>query len=126
MCNCGCQNKVVEKAPFRVDHVGSFLRPKELVEAREKFAKGELTREQLTAVEDKCIKEIVKKQYEAGLRGITDGEFRRAYWHLDFFWGLNGIEHTQNERGYQFKGVEIKPDTATLVAKIDGKNHPFL
>ena len=60
-----------QQAPFRVDHVGSFLRPKELVEAREKFANGEITREELTAVEDKTIQEIVKKQIAAGLQGVT-------------------------------------------------------
>ena len=98
MCQ-NCQNKLVGKAPFRVDHVGSFLRPKELVEAREKFAKGE---------------------------GVTDGEFRRAYWHLDFFWGLNGIEHVQGEKGYAFKGIETKPDTAKVSGKISGEKHPFV
>ena len=93
-------------APFRVDHVGSFLRPKDLVEARAKFANGEITREELTAVEDKEIRELVKKQIAAGLKGVTDGEFRRAYWHLDFFWGFNGVEHTVGEHGYKFNGIE--------------------
>ena len=125
MCQ-NCQNKVVGKAPFRVDHVGSFLRPKELVEAREKFAKGELSKEELTKVEDKLIAELVEKQIAAGLKGVTDGEFRRAYWHLDFFWGLNGIEHVQGEKGYAFKGIETKPDTAKVSGKISGENHPFV
>ena len=125
MCQ-NCQNKVVEKAPFRVDHVGSYLRPNELVEAREKFAKGELSKEELTKVEDKLIAELVEKQIAAGLKGVTDGEFRRAYWHLDFFWGLNGIEHVQGEKGYAFKGIETKPDTAKVSGKISGENHPFV
>ena len=125
MCQ-NCQNKVVEKAPFRVDHVGSYLRPKELVEAREKFAKGELSKEELTKIEDKLIAELVEKQIAAGLKGVTDGEFRRAYWHLDFFWGLNGIEHVQGEKGYAFKGIETKPDTAKVSGKISGENHPFV
>ncbi len=125
MCQ-NCQNKVVGKAPFRVDHVGSYLRPKELVEAREKFAKGELSKEELTKVEDKLIAELVEKQISAGLKGVTDGEFRRAYWHLDFFWGLNGIEHVQGEKGYAFKGIETKPDTAKVSGKISGENHPFV
>ena len=125
MCQ-NCQNKVVEKAPVRVDHVGSYLRPKELVEAREKFAKGELSKEELTKVEDKLIAELVEKQIAAGLKGVTDGEFRRAYWHLDFFWGLNGIEHVQGEKGYAFKGIETKPDTAKVSGKISGENHPFV
>lgn len=115
-----------QQAPFRVDHVGSFLRPKELVEAREKFANGKITREELTAVEDKTIQEIVKKQIAAGLQGVTDGEFRRAYWHLDFFWGFNGVEHVVGERGYLFHGIETKADTAVLKAPINGKNHPFV
>ena len=125
MCQ-NCQNKVVGKAPFRVDHVGSYLRPKELVEAREKFAKGELSKEELTKVEDKLIAELVEKQIAAGLKGVTDGEFRRAYWHLDFFWGLNGIEHVQGKKGYAFKGIETKPDTAKVSGKISGENHPFV
>ena len=125
MCQ-NCQNKVVGKAPFRVDHVGSYLRPKELVEAREKFAKGELSKEELTKVEDKLIAELIEKQIAAGLKGVTDGEFRRAYWHLDFFWGLNGIEHVQGEKGYAFKGIETKPDTAKVSGKISGENHPFV
>ena len=125
MCQ-NCKNKVVGKAPFRVDHVGSYLRPKELVEAREKFAKGELSKEELTKVEDKLIAELVEKQIAAGLKGVTDGEFRRAYWHLDFFWGLNGIEHVQGEKGYAFKGIETKPDTAKVSGKISGENHPFV
>ena len=125
MCQ-NCQNKVVGKAPFRVDHVGSYLRPKELVEAREKFSKGELSKEELTKVEDKLIAELVEKQISAGLKGVTDGEFRRAYWHLDFFWGLNGIEHVQGEKGYAFKGIETKPDTAKVSGKISGENHPFV
>ncbi len=101
MCK-NCQNKLVGKAPYRVDHVGSFLRPKELVEARAKFVAGEITKEELTKVEDKAIAELVEKQIANGLKGVTDGEFRRAYWHLDFFWGLNGVEHTQAKVGYQF------------------------
>ncbi|MGX7112599.1 5-methyltetrahydropteroyltriglutamate--homocysteine S-methyltransferase [Gemella cuniculi] len=125
MCQ-NCQSKVVGTAPFRVDHVGSFLRPKELVEAREKFSKGEITQEELTKVEDKAIAELVAKQIASGLKGVTDGEFRRAYWHLDFFWGLNGVEHIRGEKGYAFKGIETKPDTVALTSKISGKNHPFV
>lgn len=120
-CQCNKNN-----APFRVDHVGSYLRPKELIEAREKFNNGDITREELTSVEDKLIKELVSKQKEIGLKGITDGEFRRAYWHLDFFWGLNGVEHTQAKTGYQFHDETTKPDSASLSGKITGENHPFV
>ena len=70
--------------PFRADHVGSFLRPKYLLEAREQKAKGEITSEQLRKVEDKAITEIVKFQEDVGLQSITDGEFRRTYFHIDF------------------------------------------
>ena len=125
MCQ-NCQNNQVGNAPYRVDHVGSFLRPKELVEAREKFAKGELSKEELTKVEDKVIAELVEKQIANGLKGVTDGEFRRAYWHLDFFWGLNGVEHTQAKIGYQFHDETTKPDSADVVGKITGENHPFV
>lgn len=114
------------KAPFRADHVGSYLRPQELVEARTKFAAGEISKEQLKEVEDKTITELIAKQKEAGLKGVTDGEFRRAYWHLDFFWGLNGVEHTQASIGYQFHDEITKPDSASLSGKITGDNHPFI
>ena len=106
MCQ-GCQNKVVKNVAYRVDHVGSFLRPKELVEAREKFSKGELSQEELTKVEDKVIAELVEKQIENGLKGVTDGEFRRAYWPLDFFWGLNGVEHVQGEKVTHSKVLKL-------------------
>ncbi|MBR7927122.1 5-methyltetrahydropteroyltriglutamate--homocysteine S-methyltransferase [Aerococcaceae bacterium zg-ZUI334] len=122
--NCQCHNH--STAPFRVDHVGSFLRPERLVKAREAFNKGELTREALREVEDELIKELVDKQIEVGLKGITDGEFRRAYWHLDFFWGLNGVEHTQAKIGYQFHDETTKADSCDVFGKITGENHPFV
>jgi len=78
--------------PFRADHVGSFLRPKYLLDAREQRAKGEITAEQLRAVEDKAITEIVKFQQDVGLQSITDGEFRRTYFHIDFLEQLGGVK----------------------------------
>lgn len=78
--------------PFRADHVGSFLRPKALLDAREKQQKGEITRAQLRAVEDAAIRDIVKFQEGMGLQGITDGEFRRTYFHIDFLEQLDGVE----------------------------------
>ena len=78
--------------PFRADHVGSFLRPRELLDARDKVAKGQLTREQLRAVEDRAIAEVVKAQENAGLQGITDGEFRRTYFHIDFLEQIGGVK----------------------------------
>ncbi len=78
--------------PFRADHVGSFLRPGYLLQARERKAKGEITAEQLREVEDKAISEIVKFQADVGLQSITDGEFRRTYFHLDFLEQLGGVK----------------------------------
>ena len=78
--------------PFRADHVGSFLRPKFLLDAREQKAKGEISAEQLRAVEDKAIAEIVKFQEDVGLQSITDGEFRRTYFHIDFLDQLGGVK----------------------------------
>ena len=78
------------KPPFRADHVGSLLRPAALKEAREKHAKGEIDAAALKAVEDREIERVIKKQEEVGLKAITDGEFRRSWWHLDFLWGLDG------------------------------------
>ena len=82
-------------APFHFDIVGSFLRPAELKEARQAFTDGKISREDLTAVEDRLITDLIKKQKAAGLPVITDGEFRRAYWHLDFMWGFNGVKEIE-------------------------------
>ena len=86
-------------APYRVDHVGSFLRPATLVQAREDFAAGKISQADLTKVEDQAIRDLVEKEIAAGLKSVTDGEFRRAYWHLDFFWGFGGIDHVQAAQG---------------------------
>ena len=80
------------RPPFRADHVGSFLRPERLREAREKFAAGGLAAEDLHAIEDECIREVVRAQENVGLKGITDGEFRRTYFHVDFLERLEGVE----------------------------------
>lgn len=113
-------------APFRFDIVGSFLRPEKLKEARQKFERNEITKEELTLVEDKYIKELIAKQKESGLQVITDGEFRRSWWHLDFMWGLNGVKKVQADKGYQFKTEETRAESAALTGKISGDNHPFV
>ncbi|KXT78427.1 5-methyltetrahydropteroyltriglutamate--homocysteine S-methyltransferase [Streptococcus sp. DD13] len=113
-------------APHRVDHVGSFLRPQELIQAREEFNAGKIDQAALTEVEDQAIRDLVKKEIQAGLKSVTDGEFRRAYWHLDFFWGFGGIDHVQAEVGYQFHDETTKADSALIVAPITGENHPFV
>lgn len=113
-------------SPFRYDIVGSFLRPQELKVARAKFAKGEISQADLTAVEDKCIIDLIKKEEAAGLKAVTDGEFRRSYWHLDFFWGLQGVKHVNLKHGYFFHAEETRNDSAQVEGKITGENHPFV
>ena len=114
------------KPPFRADVVGSYLRPDYLTEARAKFARGEINQQALTKIENKAITDLVHKQKAAGLHVITDGEFRRSWWHLDFMWGLNGVEKALLKEGYKFQGIESRPETARLTGKISGENHPFI
>ena len=87
------------QAPFRYDVVGSFLRPEYLKDARAKFAEGKITEEQLKETEDKAIKELVEKEKEVGLQAVTDGEFRRRYWHLDFLADLEVYPYLSFEQG---------------------------
>lgn len=112
--------------PFRYDVVGSFLRPAKLKEARADFEQGKITADELKAVEDKAIIDLVEKQKKAGLKVITDGEFRRATWHLDFMWGFNGVEHKKTEKGVQFHGEPALIDDTWLSDKITVDNHPFV
>lgn len=112
--------------PFRADVVGSYLRPDYLHAARAQYARGEIDHDELKRVEDKAISELVAKQKAAGLQVITDGEFRRSWWHLDFMWGLNGVEKAALSHGYNFAGTETRPETARLTGKISGENHLFI
>lgn len=114
------------ETPFRFDNVGSFLRPDTLKNARKAFAKGDISREKLQSVEDETIKDLIGKQKEIGLKAITDGEFRRSWWHLDFMWGLEGVEKVDIDKGYQFKDEETRAESARLTGKISGGNHPFI
>ena len=113
-------------APFRADIVGSYLRPEELKEARAKLAKKEITANELKVVEDRLITELIQKQKAHGLKVITDGEFRRSYWHLDFMWGFNGVELIELEHGYFFHDEETTKGSIRLTGKISGDNHPFV
>jgi 5-methyltetrahydropteroyltriglutamate--homocysteine methyltransferase len=88
--------------PFRADHVGSLLRPPELRQARDDFAAGKITAEQLRSVEDAAITEVVRAQEEAGLQSATDGEFRRASWHMDFIYQLGGVSQADQRMHVQF------------------------
>lgn len=113
-------------APFRADFVGSFLRPAELKEARAKFERGNISVAELKHVEDRLITDLIKKEKVHGLKDITDGEFRRAYWHLDFMWGLEGVEHIELQHGYQFHGEETTKGSTRVVGKLGGHSHPFV
>jgi 5-methyltetrahydropteroyltriglutamate--homocysteine methyltransferase len=115
-----------EITPFRYDVVGSYLRPKSLKEKRAKFLKGTISSEDLRKIEDIEITKLIKKQKEVGLKAITDGEFRRSWWHLDFMWGLNGVEKVKIDKGYKFHALETRAETAQLSGKITGENHPFV
>ena len=117
---------VENNAPFRCDVVGSFLRPDVLKQARADFEAGTISAEQLKIVEDVAIRDLVAKQKAAGLKVVTDGEFRRSYWHLDFMWGLQGIERRASREGYMFHDEETTADTAVVVGPISGENHPFV
>ena len=115
------------QTPFRYDYVGSFLRPEKLKKARADYEAGSITKEALTAVEDEAIRELVAKQKRAGYHVITDGEFRRATWHLDFMWGFNGIGHQPTKTGIPFHGEAAMIDDTYLTGKVslDGE-HPFV
>ena len=122
--NCSC----CQKAPFRLDHVGSFLRPERLKEARAKFNAGEINAEELERVENEEIIALIEKEKELGLKSVTDGEFRRAFWHLDFLENLDGVELVEVEHfSVQFKDKDVKPKTLRIVGKVDfSENHPFV
>ena len=112
--------------PFRYDYVGSFLRPGELKAARAAYEKGNISKQELKTVEDECIRKLISNIKATGYHVITDGEFRRAWWHLDFFWGLNGIEKVETADGLHFHGETTRNHSAVITGKIDGKDHPFI
>ena len=114
------------KSPFRYDIVGSFLRPEKLKNAREKFNNGEISHDELTEFENYAIIDLIKQEEAVGLKAVTDGEFRRSYWHLDFFWGLQGVKHVNLEHGYFFHDEETRNDSAQIIGNISGENHPFV
>src|SRR5882672_4826304 len=115
------------KPPFRADHVGSLLRSAALKEARGKREKGEITADQLKAIEDREIETLIKKQEAAGLKSITDGEYRRASWQTDFLVALDGVESYVGERKFKFKGAQPRPILLRLkgrLGRVDG--HPMV
>jgi 5-methyltetrahydropteroyltriglutamate--homocysteine methyltransferase len=115
------------KPPFRADHVGSLLRPAALKEARARRARGEISPEELKAVEDREIEKVIRKQEGVGLRSVTDGEFRRAFWNYDFLGEIDGVEAYLGERKIKFQGPQPKPMMLRVVGKLGGyRPHPMI
>jgi 5-methyltetrahydropteroyltriglutamate--homocysteine methyltransferase len=114
------------KPPFRADHVGSILRSAAIKEARASHAGGRLSDAGLKEVEDREIEKIIKKQEEIGLKLATDGEYRRSWWHFDFFGMLDGVEIYELDHGIQFQGVQTKPLSIRVKGKIGFGHHPML
>ncbi len=115
-----------KKPPFRADHVGSLLRPQPLKEARAKRARGEISAEEFVAIEDREIAAAIRKQEEAGLESITDGEFRRSWWNLDFLSGFKGTEWVKLDQGIQFKGITTRPEGIRVSGKLGFAGHPMI
>jgi 5-methyltetrahydropteroyltriglutamate--homocysteine methyltransferase len=126
-CKHGAVNPLGRTTPpFRADHVGSLLRTAPLKQARAKRARQEIPADVLRQVEDQEIEKIVKKQEEVGLKLATDGEFRRSWWHFDFFRSLKGIEFYFTDQGIKFHGVDTKAESVRTVGKIGFAGHPHL
>jgi 5-methyltetrahydropteroyltriglutamate--homocysteine methyltransferase len=115
-----------DSAQYRAEVVGSFLRPAAIKQAREQFQKGEIDAVALRRIEDEAIRDVVTHQRACGLKVVTDGEFRRAWWHFDFFDGLEGVERYESEQGIQFNGVQTKAHGIRVTDKIAFGNHPML
>ncbi|WP_257985904.1 5-methyltetrahydropteroyltriglutamate--homocysteine S-methyltransferase [Bacillus sp. M6-12] len=114
------------QAPFRADQVGSLLRPARLKEARLQRAAGQLTSEQLRAIENEEITRAVEKQKETGLRAVTDGEFRRSWWHFDFLENLTGVEGYETGGGIQFHQKQTSSRSIKVTNKLDFNDHPMI
>ena len=115
------------QTPFRYDFVGSFLRPEKLKKARRQFDEGAIDYAALKVVEDECILELAAKIKALGYHVITDGEFRRATWHLDFMWGFDGVGHVPTKTGLPFHGEAAMVDDTYIIGKINlSKEHPFV
>ena len=114
------------QTPFRYDFVGSFLRPQVLKDAKAAYQSGKIDEKELDRVTEEEIRKVVAKQKELGYHVITDGEFRRTFWHLDFMWGLQGVEKLEVTQGYTFHDEVTRGESAGLCGKISGENHPFI
>ena len=114
------------RTPFRYDYVGSFLRPQALKDAKAAFKEGKISEEEFDKIINEEITKVVAKQKELGFHVITDGEFRRTFWHLDFMWGFEGVDHEATGRGVQFNDELAVLDDTYLVGKVKAKAHPFV
>ena len=114
------------QTPYRYDFVGSFLRPQEVKRAKADYSEGKITKEECDAIIDKAVTEVVARQKELGFHIITDGEFRRTYWHLDFMWGFEGVGHEQTGAGVQFSAEMAAVEDTYLTGKVKAKAHPFV
>jgi len=112
--------------PFRADQVGSLLRPAAIREARDKRAKGEIDAVALKRVEDEEIARVIAKQEEVGLKAVTDGEFRRSWWQLDFLWGLDGVERHVMDTGVSFAATATRAEGVRVDGKIGFTGHPMI
>jgi 5-methyltetrahydropteroyltriglutamate--homocysteine methyltransferase len=109
------------EAPFRADHVGSLLRPRKLLQAREDHAAGRLDDAELRAIEDDAIRDVIAMQEDVGLQSATDGEFRRASWHMDFIYALDGVSRAENDLVVHFRNAQGGLDFTPAALKVDGR-----
>src|SRR3954449_10234274 len=110
-----------ETPPYRADHVGSLLRPPRLLQAREDFKEGRIDADELRGIEDEAIRDVVRKQEEIGLRSATDGEFRRASWHMDFIYQLDGVTKEAGHIAVQFHNPEGDIEFTPAAMHVNGK-----
>lgn len=114
------------KTPFRYDFVGSFLRPQALKDAKAKYQNNDITKDEYDKIVNEEITKLVEKQKQLGFHAITDGEFRRTFWHLDFMWGFEGVEHEATGGGVPFNDELAVLDDTYLIGKFKAKAHPFV
>ncbi|HEY8508063.1 MAG TPA: hypothetical protein VIL32_06895, partial [Steroidobacteraceae bacterium] len=113
----------MQKPPFRAEHVGSLLRPSSLIDARRAHQAGQLDSDALRAAEDNAIREIVRKQEDAGMRTVTDGELRRSSWHMDFLCRLGGVTPVRDSLKLQFHSESGDVEFTGSTAKVTGRLH---
>lgn len=120
-------SEVINSAPFKADHVGSLLRPERIHNARKAYNDKEISHDELFKIETEEIEKIVEKQLEVGLKAVTDGEFRRRFWHTDFMEHIGGFEGYVPEGGYKFDGEDTEAYDIRNIGKISfDKNHPHV